>query len=762
MRKSVASFAHKMVALCAAFVLAFSMVPLVWADDGPAGTIAGTVAGNAAAGSENPEDAAATEGSHTQAPEAKTQSAATKAAEGSSTGGTTISIAVYRSSFDTAWNLNDGGDDAVKATYGTTELPSEVSPGVVATLPEGSDPTRPGYNFLGWNSKADGSGAHIGVDETPAPAEGEKLSFYAIWDALDYTIIFDLSKNPDDTALQASLAWPGHTVTESSKNVFRADGITVEDGPKGSVVLPDGKATKRTDYRFLGWAEGDGVPASQDDDGTWKLDLTTHPSGAELVLTARWAFKVGVIVPSDITFGKYDLLSQPGQGFATDETSSQDKLDGTDGSPGAGEAAYFQSSTFTADLELAGLQSKRSEAAEDVIFPKEGSLEAVFDQPLLSLFPLPSGADGAEAKGVHFKLDDEKDEDAFEGKGFGIPKESTDGTRGRLYASYRLNLDTAWSDGSQNAAIVGNSVTQGDVKTHIASITYEFALAGSSIEPSVHRFIKPTGSTDDALYVEVTDAFLRKHALKMFASGIYGTADIKEAANDLSAHSGDLAQSIYYPLYQALLEDAVLFMVKVSGTDHAMHLFGICQDTRSDTGTRAGLTLGWRDVYAQRAANSVGDAVAGWGSMPLRTYLQGDFYRALGADLQSAATGIVPVVKSHQRHSSARPVLQTTAETVFIPSFYEVGGQAGSSFNPSENASNSFQYQAFLTKGPWNQSPLADKHYGGSICSWYTRSGVYASTGYFCGIGKTPEEASSLEGIIANDASKGVVPCFAL
>ena len=52
MRKSVASFAHKMVALCAAFVLAFSMVPLVWADDGPAGTIAGTVAGNAAAGSE--------------------------------------------------------------------------------------------------------------------------------------------------------------------------------------------------------------------------------------------------------------------------------------------------------------------------------------------------------------------------------------------------------------------------------------------------------------------------------------------------------------------------------------------------------------------------------------------------------------------------------------------------------------------------------------------------------------------------------------
>ena len=55
MRKSVAPFAHKTVALCAAFVLAFSMVPAAWADDGPAGTVAGTVAG--AEGAEGSEGA---------------------------------------------------------------------------------------------------------------------------------------------------------------------------------------------------------------------------------------------------------------------------------------------------------------------------------------------------------------------------------------------------------------------------------------------------------------------------------------------------------------------------------------------------------------------------------------------------------------------------------------------------------------------------------------------------------------------------------
>ena len=55
MRKSVASFAHTFVAALMAVALTFSMVPAAWADDSPAGTIAGTVAG--AEGAEGSEGA---------------------------------------------------------------------------------------------------------------------------------------------------------------------------------------------------------------------------------------------------------------------------------------------------------------------------------------------------------------------------------------------------------------------------------------------------------------------------------------------------------------------------------------------------------------------------------------------------------------------------------------------------------------------------------------------------------------------------------
>ena len=102
------------------------MVPAAWADDGPAGTVAGTVAGNAAEGSEDPEDAAGTEGSDgtassdAPAPEAEVQPADAKAADstGDAATGTTIKIAVYRSSYPLVWDLNDAGAaDATKAKW---------------------------------------------------------------------------------------------------------------------------------------------------------------------------------------------------------------------------------------------------------------------------------------------------------------------------------------------------------------------------------------------------------------------------------------------------------------------------------------------------------------------------------------------------------------------------------------------------------------------------------------------------------------------
>ena len=192
MRKSVASFAHKTVALCAALALAFSMAPLAWADDGPTGTIAGTVAGSAAEGSED-----ATASSEQDAPQASTQSADVKAAEGSSTGGTTVSIAVYRSSFPIAkWDLNDDDFNLTKAVWdnrpAADKLPQQGRPGSEVAWPEAGkpagykEPTRAGFEFAGWSTdKSASAGGYIdGKDPALTMPEGapeaKEYTLYAL------------------------------------------------------------------------------------------------------------------------------------------------------------------------------------------------------------------------------------------------------------------------------------------------------------------------------------------------------------------------------------------------------------------------------------------------------------------------------------------------------------------------------------------------------------------------------------------------------
>jgi len=224
MRKSVASFAHTFVAALMAAALTFSMVPAAWADDGPAGTVAGTVAGNAAEGSEDPEDAAATEGTDAQAPAAETRSADAKAAAstGAAATGTTIKIAVYRSSYPLIWDLNDAGaPDATKAKWDSKPdaWPTEGSPGSAVGTCEGyvpwtddkdpgSEPSRTGFNFLGWSTKptvaVEGTGKldTLSIPKDTQPAEGEdgakSITLYALWAPISYSVAFDLTKNPED------------------------------------------------------------------------------------------------------------------------------------------------------------------------------------------------------------------------------------------------------------------------------------------------------------------------------------------------------------------------------------------------------------------------------------------------------------------------------------------------------------------------------------------------------------------------------------
>lgn len=87
-------------------------------------------------------------------------------------------------------------------------------------------PTRAGYTFVSWNTKADGKGTSYapGASYTTNAA----LSLYAIWSVNTYTITYDAN---------------GGTLT----------GDTTQTKTHGTALQLTGTAT-RTDYTFIGWA----------------------------------------------------------------------------------------------------------------------------------------------------------------------------------------------------------------------------------------------------------------------------------------------------------------------------------------------------------------------------------------------------------------------------------------------------------------------------------------------------------------------------
>ncbi|MCI8340688.1 MAG: hypothetical protein HFJ73_03735, partial [Eggerthellaceae bacterium] len=380
MRKSVAPFAHTLVAALMAFALMSSMVPLAWADDGPTGTVAGTVAGSAAEGSEDPEDAAATEGmdgtasSDAPAPEAEVQSADAKAADstGDAATGTTIKIAVYRSSYPLVWDLNDAGaPDATKAKWDNKpeKWPKEGSPGSAVGTCEGyvswtddkdpgSEPSRTGFNFLGWSTKpavaVEGAGKldTLSIPKDTQPAEGEdgakSITLYALWAPINYSVAFDLTKNPEDASATPSFNWTTGkgTFSDLGGGRYRLSGVTLEDYDPSTGLIEISTPSRGTGgYRFLSWAEPDSqqdpaIAVKKSGSSKWYVNPVALPHyDYEPVLTARWSLSFDVDVPSQVTFDEYDSLEV--EGNLTD-TTDEDAID--EESPDAhdaGKKAHF-------------------------------------------------------------------------------------------------------------------------------------------------------------------------------------------------------------------------------------------------------------------------------------------------------------------------------------------------------------------------------------------------------------------------------------
>ncbi len=182
---------------------------------------------------------------------------------------------------------------------------------------EPSDPTRPGYTFLGWFDSASGGSVW---DFTGTSVSGD-MTLYAHWSAIDYTVTFDsqggsaeaaqtvnyddLVAEPSDATLSGYtfLGWfdaaSGGTLWD-----FAADGVTGDvtlyahwallvnvsfvngaDTIPSQLVIVGGYAVPpstpvRDGYTFLGWFT--------DPTGGDEWDFAVDPATGDIVLHAHW------------------------------------------------------------------------------------------------------------------------------------------------------------------------------------------------------------------------------------------------------------------------------------------------------------------------------------------------------------------------------------------------------------------------------------------------------------------------------------------
>ena len=794
MRKSVASFAHTLVAALMAAALTFSMVPLAWADDGPAGTVAGTVAGNTAEGSESPEDAAATEGMDAQAPEAEVRSADAKAAAstGDAATGTTIKIAVYRSSYPLVWDLNDAGaPDATKAKWDNKpeKWPTEGSPGSAVGTCEGyvswtddrdpgSEPSRTGFNFLGWSTSptvaVEGTGRldTLSIPKDTQPVAGEdgakSITLYALWAPINYSVVFDLTKNPEDASATPSFNWTTGkgTFSDLGGGRYRLSGVTLQDYDPSTGLIEISTPSRGTGgYRFLSWAEPDSqqdpaVAVKKPGSSKWYVNPVALPHyDYEPVLTARWSLSFDVDVPSQVTFDEYDSLEV--EGNLTD-TTDEDAID--EESPDAhdaGKKAHFCSQSTATDYKIVALRSVRQETASKILTTSDSAKatqeEVLGSERLLSLF-----AEGAtaESQGVHFKLDDDVDmDDSTRYGSFVIPKQQApfDPTaterddESRLYVSYRLNLSNKVGDSEtpNHGLVTPGGVSEGD-RTPIAEVSYEFAVADGEVDKTI---------PGDPFYINDNGT-------------VYGLGYIKRAADDIAANG---TASSYYGQFKGWLDAQVMtngnpgpgpyFMMRVKGATAddgylPVQLIGICQDTKSDGTGKAGLTFQTKDIFEKGSMNAEVTSVGGWRASEMREFLRTGFMSSLDLVLQAA---IVPVDKYQQlRKTETDPetkasLQKTTSETVWLPSLSEVYGMCEDPYNASEMlvfpGYESFQYQAYGNGG----SQERIKYYHGQPLTWWLRSVSSSIAGSFCDIGPSGERRDNTAW-----GYYGIAPCFCL
>ena len=152
-----------------------------------------------------------------------------------------------------------------------------------------------------------------------------------------------------------------------------------------------------------------------------------------------------------------------------------------------------------------------------------------------------------------------------------------------------------------------------------------------------------------------------------------------------------------------------------------MQIVAFNADEKADGSGVAGITWISKDIVGERRMNSTNTNEGGWEASAMRSWLQGEFYDTLPADVKSV---IVPVNKTY--YDCTTQSTKNCDDNIWIPSYREVFGNSSNDANWETSGAD---YTAFFKD---NASRV--KNYNGSAWTWCLRSSNYDSSSYFYGV----------------------------
>ena len=211
--------------------------------------------------------------------------------------------ATYKSDITVNFNINDG------TTPATPFATDKGAPSKSYTAP--SEPTRANYTFVGWNTKANGSGKFITAadyatlnDVSTAAGGTNPVELYAYWaDAPVTPGKLPGNETPNDNGVKVTFDSNASGSASSTVTDANPKYVYPHLGDALGTLMPE--APTRTNYKFVGWntkADGSGTTFTDATAITTTLDgVTANGSKYNLVVYAQWDIADNVDASDKVT-----------------------------------------------------------------------------------------------------------------------------------------------------------------------------------------------------------------------------------------------------------------------------------------------------------------------------------------------------------------------------------------------------------------------------------------------------------------------------